>query len=312
MANNAALKAAGITLANATASQSLVFQNSNGERLDVMTAGDTTNILGLGTYALASPSTATSMDYTSITSTTGSGAPTTMQLGISINGGKTVIDTGALSVVGASAAANQASAIGLLNAFFASNASAQAAGLQAVAGAGNTVTLQSSNGTAFRVNEQTGSATTSLSFSNASTGATIVDNKQDVMRGTAAQGTYANVTGATLVVNVNGTNTTLDISASGNTAGLVTALDGVAGIGASSVVGRTVITGDAANTKVKIVSGDATALAALGLSVGDNNISDATTVNSGGAYNTALGTNNDVFRFSTARNAPTHRRWASL
>lgn len=302
VANNSALKAAGITVANAVAGQSLVFQNSTGERFDVMAAGDTTNILGLGTYSLANASTATSMDYTSITSAsiTGTSSP---DLQFSINGGKTLIDTGILAVTGANAAAQQASAVNLLNAFFASNASAQAAGLQAVATGGDQVTIQSSNGTAFRLNQKAGDD--KVSFNGGATAAAIVGNVSDALRGSAPQGTYTGGTGEKLVININGTDNTIDLN--GKTVGdTIIAIDGLADIGASTMgdgTNRTLITADAANTKIKIVSGSAAMLAALGLSAGDTNISDATTANSGGAYNTSLGANKDVFRFSAERNA---------
>lgn len=299
VANNASLKAAGITLVNATAGQNLVFQNSNGERFTVSTAGDNTNILGLGTYSLANQSTATSMDYNSITSAGAWGGDHTLRLEISVNGNSTLIDTGDLAVAGGSAAARVTAAVGLLNAYFASDASAQAAGLRAVDNGSTQVRVESTNGSSFRVNTRTGDAT---DFYFGRVGAAIVANKEEALRGTADQSTFAGAAGNTLVLNINGTDTTLDISGAANIAAVVTAINNASGIGASTVNSRTVITGDSVNTKVKVVSGTAAALTALGLTVGDTNISDATTANSGGAYNTALGTNNDVFRFSTERN----------
>ncbi|MCC7498446.1 MAG: flagellin [Bryobacterales bacterium] len=300
VANNAALKAAGITLANGTANQSLVFQNSNGERFTVEAAGDTTNILGLGTYALANPSAATSLDYSSITSGGAWGNDKTLRLAISVNGSDTLIDTGNLAVAGANAAARVTGAVNLLNSYFATDAKAQAAGLRAVDNGSGQVRVESSNGTAFRVNTTAGDAT-DMYFGGV--GATIVANKNDVLRGTADQGAFAGSAGDKLVLNINGTDTTLDISGAANIGAVVTAIDGVAGIGAATVNGRTAITGDSANTKISVVSGSATALAALGLSVGDTNIPNSATVNAGGAYNTALGSDKDVFRFSTERNA---------
>lgn len=302
VANNSALKAAGITVSNAVAGQRLVFQNGTGERFDVMTAGDTTNILGLGTYSLANASTATSMDYTSITSASITG-DSTPELEFSINGSKMLIDTGALAVTGANAAARQASAVNLLNAFFASNASAQAAGLQAVAEGADQVKIQSSNGTAFRLNQSGGD--NKLSFNGGGAVAAIVGNVNDGLRGLAPQGAYTGGAGEKLVININGTDNTIDLN--GKTVGdTITAIDGLSGIGATTMAdgtSRTLITADAASTKIKIVSGSAAMLTALGLAAGDTNISDATTANSGGAYNTSLGANNDVFRFSAERNA---------
>ena len=303
VANNSALKAAGITLASATAGQKLVFQNSNGERFDVMSAGDTTNILGLGTYSLASASTTTSMDYKSITSAVAAGAPSTLQLEFSINGNKTVIDTGALSVTGATTILNQASAVNLLNAFFASSADAQAAGLQAVASGGvgsETVTIQSANGTAFRLNQKNDS-TVSLNFTGALGGAAVVNNVYDSLRAGAAEGAdYTGVSGDKLYVTVNGTKSTIDLNGQ-NRAATLTAIDTLTG-GSNSVIDNRLVFQVAANTKIKI-EGNASMLTALGLEDGATNISDSTTANSGGAYNTALGTNNDVFRFSAEKNA---------
>lgn len=301
VANNASLKAAGITLANASAGSQLVFENSTGERFDVMAAGDTTNILGLGSYSLASPSTATSMDYTSITSTGTGGADGTLRLEFSVNGGKTLIDTDDLAVAGTDAATRQASAINLLNAFFASDAASQAAGLQAVDGGGNQVKIQSSNGTAFRVNEETGGVALSFNNGGAVAGVAITSNINDSLRAGSAPGTaYTGVSGDKLYVTVNGTKSTIDLNGK-DTAATLAAINGLTG-GTNSTVASHVTLNVAANTKIKL-EGNASMLAALGFSDGDTNISDSTTANSGGAYNTALGTNNDVFRFSTERNA---------
>ena len=50
VANNATLKAAGITLTTATAGSQLQFSSARGETFDVQVAGDTTNELGFGSF----------------------------------------------------------------------------------------------------------------------------------------------------------------------------------------------------------------------------------------------------------------------
>jgi flagellin len=300
VANNASLKAAGISLAEATHNKALVFQSSSGQSFEVMTAGDVTNILGLGTYALNNADAATSMDYTEITSAGTFAANGSIHLELSINGSPSLIDTGNLAYTGTDATARRTNATQLLNDFFASDAASQKAGLHAIV-SGSDIKIESLNGTAFRVNTRVGSA--NLNFNGGATAAAITANLQDVVRGTSAQTAFAGATGDHVTVSVNGTETKVDLSAVANIGDAVTALGGVAGMAASTVDGRTILKGDAAGTKIQIVSGSAAALAALGVAVGDTNVPDKATVTSGGAYNTALGENDDVFSYSIMRNA---------
>jgi flagellin len=86
VANNAALKAAGITVSGSAGSP-LVFTNAYGNKMNVEVTGDTTNALGFGSFVAGA--TPTNANYTTIT---GSGFSTatalgTAQLGFSINGG---------------------------------------------------------------------------------------------------------------------------------------------------------------------------------------------------------------------------------
>ena len=97
ISNNSALQAAGIEVVSANAGEQIVLQNKQGERFEVLTAGDTSDILGLGSYRLANQSTATSLDYTSITGTGGTFTAVANRFEISVNGSQSVIDTGSFT-----------------------------------------------------------------------------------------------------------------------------------------------------------------------------------------------------------------------
>lgn len=304
VANNSALQAAGITVANATAGEYLVFQNSTGQRFEVLTAGDTTNVLGLGTYGLANQSTAISMDYTAITSSANAfAADGSIRLEFSVNGGSTLIDTGSLSFSGGSAAARQASALAALNAYFASSSAAQAAGLQAVDAGSNAITIQSTNGSAFRINTRAAGTIGDLNFNNGSTAAAITANLANSFRGNAAQTSGTAVTGETLVLNVNGTDTSVTISNGDNAATIVSSIATALGSNGTAVTrnSRTVIN-VTEGSKVYVKSGSSNILTILGLGVGDTNQPDKAAFNAGGAYGTELGTNKDVFNYTQFRN----------
>jgi flagellin len=86
VANNATLKAAGISLTTATAGDALVFTSSKGEKFDVAATGDVQNRLGAGSFVAGIGS---AFDYAALTgsasySTAGVG---TGALEFSINGG---------------------------------------------------------------------------------------------------------------------------------------------------------------------------------------------------------------------------------
>jgi flagellin len=142
--NNAALQAAGIRVSPSgfAAGGALSFVSNRGEKFDVSVAGDTSNRLGFGTFQLSTP-TATSFNATSRTNsgTTTAGAQT---LQFSVGGGASFDITATATAVAATSA-------DALNAAFAADANARAAGLFASVAAG-AVTVQSSNGTAFRLN----------------------------------------------------------------------------------------------------------------------------------------------------------------
>lgn len=141
VANNAQLQAAGITLgSNFAVGQTLSFTNSRGEQFEVQTVGDATNQLKFGTWQRNGAD----FNYTTIT---GSAAPTAgaSLLEFSIGGGTKF----SLAVI---SSATLATAEASLNAAFAANANASAAGLVATNN-GTDLIVTSANGTAFRVNE---------------------------------------------------------------------------------------------------------------------------------------------------------------
>ena len=86
VANNASLKAAGITVSGSAGSP-LVFTNALGNKMNVEVTGDTTNALGFGSFvAGATPTNASYSTITGATYNTGTALGTT-DLGFSINGG---------------------------------------------------------------------------------------------------------------------------------------------------------------------------------------------------------------------------------
>jgi len=141
VAGNASLQAAGISLGTATAGSALVFNNSRGERFEVLASGDISNALGLGSYR-GSTGAGGTFDYTTVTGTAVSAGAQTLEF--SIAGGAKV------SIAATATAVGQSSA-DALNTQFATNSTLLAAGLNATA-AGNLVTISSSNGTSFRLN----------------------------------------------------------------------------------------------------------------------------------------------------------------
>jgi flagellin len=86
VANNASLKAAGITVSGSAGSP-LVFTDSYGNKMNVEVTGDTTNALGFGSFVAGA--TPTNASYTTITGAAYNTATAlgTTDLGFSINGG---------------------------------------------------------------------------------------------------------------------------------------------------------------------------------------------------------------------------------
>jgi flagellin len=146
VSTNSQLAAAGIKIGASTAGAALTFTNSSNQLFSVSAAGDNTNILGLGAWQLANQSTATSQDYTAITSTVATTAGTTA-LNFSAGGGASFNIWGALLGTAADAVT--------LNAAFALSAQATAAGLQATISGAFKLTITSTNGTNFRLNDTT-------------------------------------------------------------------------------------------------------------------------------------------------------------
>ncbi len=154
VAGNAELQAAGITTgAGFAAGGTLSFVSGRGEQISVSTVGDLTNQLKLGSFQRSG----TSFDYTTIT---GSAAPSAgaATLEFSIGGGTSF----SLSVT---SSATLGVAQTNLNAAFAANANASAAGLVAT-NDGTNLIITSANGTAFRASEL---ASNFLGFGNALT-----------------------------------------------------------------------------------------------------------------------------------------------
>jgi flagellin len=303
--SNADLQDAGITLDTPVSGESLVFRNSHGERLEVLAAGDNDNLLGLGTFKLASD-TATSFDYTTITGgATTLAATSTQTFEFSIGGGAVQTVT-----VAAASAATETAAATTLNAAFAANSTLAAAGLQASA-SGGAITIASSNGTSFRLNAVTAAAVGVFGFgSSATTGSGVAysANYSDAIYNTV-DGTYA-ITASTndeFKFSVNGgatTTITLTAGAARTATQIAADLNGngtfAAAATAAVVNGGLVITADAANSKIKVES--STSLATLGFEGGQSNYADKNTANSGGAYATEIGTHDDVFSFNAVRN----------
>jgi len=302
--SNEDLQAAGITLDTPVSGETLVFRNSHGERIDVQAAGDNDNLLGLGTFRLATD-TATSFDYTSVTGGAASVTTTAAQtFEFSIGGGAAQ----SVAISGLQAATATA-AVTALNAAFTANSTLAAAGLQA-SQSGGAITIASSNGTSFRLNALAPSQDNFGFGTNATTGTgtTYSANYADAIYNTV-DGTYA-VTASTndeFKFSVNGgatTTITLTAGAARTATQIAADLNGngtfAAAATAAVVNGGLVITADSANSKLRVES--STSLSTLGFEAGQSNYADKNTANSGGAYATEIGTNKDVFSFSNIRN----------
>ncbi len=156
VANNATLKAAGITMETHSTGTKLVFDDSHGEAFDVSVSGDLANKLGLGSFRLGASS---AFDYTTITGSGATYSTASETVEFSVGGGA------AQSLAIAPSAATVAAATTALNAAFGANATLAAAGLVAT-NDGTDITITSSNGSAFRV--ATVGAANRLGFGNTS------------------------------------------------------------------------------------------------------------------------------------------------
>ncbi len=301
---NTTLQAAGITLDTPVSSESLVFRSSHGERIEVLTAGDNDNLLGLGTFRLATD-TATAFEYTSVTGGAATLSTTSAQtFEFSVGGGAK--QSIAISGLGAGTVTG---AIDALNAAINTNSTLTAAGITASISGGN-INFASSNGTAFRLNalapgqDDFGFGTDATT----GTGTAYAANYADAIYSTT-DGAYAITasTNDTVKFTVNGgaeTSITLTAGGARTATSIAADLNGNATFAAAATAavinGSLVVTADAANSKIALSGG--TALTTLGFAAGQSNYADKGTVNAGGSYNTALGTNNDVFSFSQLRN----------
>jgi flagellin len=302
--NNATLQAAGISLDTPVSGETLVFRGRSGERFEVLAAGDNDNLLGLGTFRLASD-TATSFDYTSVTGGAASLSTTSAQtFEFSIGGGPVQ-----QVVVNGLTAGTVTAAVAAINAGIAANSTLSAAGLQASVNGGGTIDIASTNGTAFRLNALAPGQDNFGFGTNATTGTgtAFSANYADAIY-TTTDGTYA-ITASTNDVfsfSVDGgpaTNITLTAGGARTATQIAADLNGNGTFAAAAtayvVNGSLVITADSANTKITI--NDSSSLATLGFAAGQSNYADKATVNSGGAYATELGTNKEVFSFNAIR-----------
>ncbi|MFN7932037.1 MAG: flagellin [Bryobacteraceae bacterium] len=303
---NSALNAAGITLDTPVSGESLVFRGKHGERFEVLAAGDNDNLLGLGTFRLASD-TATAFDYTSVTGGAVTLSTTSAQtFEFSIGGGAVQ-----QVVVNGLTAGTATAAVAAINAGINANSTLQAAGIVAAV-SGGVINIASSSGTAFRLNALAPGQDNFGFGTNATTGTgtTYSANYADAIYG-SLDGTYAITASTNDVVSfsVNGgaaTSITLTAGAARTATSIAADLNGNATFAAAAtaavVNGQLVITADTANTKIELLDATNSALTTLGFSAGDSNYADKATVNTGGAYATELGTNKDVFSFNTIRN----------
>ncbi|MBL8178527.1 MAG: hypothetical protein JNK48_27895 [Bryobacterales bacterium] len=302
---NSDLNAAGITLDTPVSGETLVFRGTHGERFEVLAAGDNDNLLGLGTFRLASD-TATAFEYTSVTGGAVSLSTTSAQtFEFSIGGGAVQ-----QVVVSGLTAGTATAAVSAINAGINANSTLQAAGIVATVSAG-AINIASNNGSAFRLNalvpgqDNFGFGT---SFTTGA-GSTYQAHYADAIYGTL-DGTYAITASTNDVVSfsVNGgtaTNITLTAGATQTATSIAADLNGNATFAAAAtaavVNGQLVITADSANSKIELLDVDDSALATLGFVAGQSNYADKATVNTGGAYASELGTNKDVFSFTTIR-----------
>lgn len=200
IAATAAVAATGIkAVVTGPSSDHITFEGPGGSSFQVLTAGDTNNVLGYGTQATSAGigSTAGTFNYNTITGAAGAVAGA-QDVSVSINGGA-AIDLGSI-VSSATAATSTAN----LNAKFQANATLRAAGLVATDnGTVETISTTAGSGADFRI-QFAASTLNSFGFGVAGNGAAAVT----VANGTSA---YAakdtiNSSGAQSSVN-SGTNT---------------------------------------------------------------------------------------------------------
>lgn len=196
ISNSSALNGAGITLSTASVGNNLVFTSSKGEQFQVLSTGDTSNLLGLGS-ALSGASGA--VDYTTITagssySTSGKGG--TVSFEASFNGGASSVNAFSANLAaGDAAAATQTSTV------------TYAAGVVVLTGATGTLDLRVNGGATF-------SATLGSAAGSTIAGILTAINSAST---TAGYGNIASLNGAgnlVLTSNTKGSNSSIEVAAS--------------------------------------------------------------------------------------------------
>jgi flagellin len=146
IAGNAALAATGIQ-ASLNGFGGVQFTGKAGQSFQVQTAGDVQHALGYGSWfndqGLAGG--AGSFNYSALTAA-GASTAHTQDVQISLNGAAT-INLGMLT-----SSATEATALSTLNAAFSANAALSAAGMTAIDNGAGNITIESANGTNFRLN----------------------------------------------------------------------------------------------------------------------------------------------------------------
>jgi flagellin len=200
IAANASVAATGVqAVVTGAGSDHITFTGPGGSSFQVLTAGDTNNVLGYGTQATAAGigSTAGLFDYATVTAAGVPLAAGSETVAVSVNGGAK-IDLGAIVT-----SATVATTLTNLNAAFQANATLRAAGLVATTGDGTHVTISTSTGQNFRI-QFSGTATNDLGFGVPGNGATAVTSASGIS--TYAAKDTVNSGGAQSSVN-GGTNT---------------------------------------------------------------------------------------------------------
>ena len=213
----------------------LQFSSGEGQSLSAQVSGDTSNVLGLGTFLTGAGNAAS---YTSITAGAAATAAATQNVQIAI--GSQVADLGALST-----GAAEQNTLSNLNTALQANALTRAANITAVDNGGN-VELVSGNGTSFRLNVFGDATDTGFGFAGAAAQgvdsasvATLTATAQNGSsspsldaNGTSTSG-YLNFTGISVngskqnitlsAPDANGTTHSIDISLSSTNAGNIDA-----------------------------------------------------------------------------------------
>ena len=196
IANSSALNGAGITLTTSSVGNNLVFTSSKGEQFQVAAAGDSSNLLGLGSFLSGANS---SVDYTTITagsSYSTSGAGGTASFEVSLNGGASSTNTFSANLsAGDATAATQTTTV------------TYAAGVVALTGASATLDLRVDGGATFTANLGSSATTTIASILTAINSAST----------TAGYGNIATLNGAgdlVLTSGTKGSNSSIEVAAS--------------------------------------------------------------------------------------------------